>query len=102
MEEDCQVLDTVLALEVTFIAPAALPLATALPGPWQHTRHPVTGPPCNSFVKNDSLMNILFVGLKMADKADPGSTDSAATWACVPVQGGWLSFLSCRISVKQP
>ncbi|KYO39397.1 hypothetical protein Y1Q_0021055 [Alligator mississippiensis] len=40
MEEDQWVLDTILALEVTFVVADALPLATAPPISWQlHTTH---------------------------------------------------------------
>lgn len=35
MQYDCQVLDTVLALAITFMLPVALTPTVAAPGPWQ-------------------------------------------------------------------
>lgn len=35
MDKDCQVLDTILALEVSFVTPDAQLPSQALPGPWQ-------------------------------------------------------------------
>lgn len=35
MEEDCWVMDTVLALAVAFMSSAALPPTLAMPAPWQ-------------------------------------------------------------------
>lgn len=45
MEEDHRVLDTVLALVITFMPLTALPLAIAIPAPWQLATTNNQGPP---------------------------------------------------------
>ncbi|KYO46231.1 hypothetical protein Y1Q_0021768 [Alligator mississippiensis] len=42
-DDECQVLETVLALAVIFVPPTAQPQTLALPGPWQATHCPAAG-----------------------------------------------------------